>query len=148
MHKIRVYVDTSVFGGTLDEEFAKISNLFFKRVHEGNFVLLLSTETLRELVKAPDAVQAVWKNLPPEIRNFEPKTALTSGPDGLNHYRRLIEQISGLSGMLVDISVYMEILPEQYEPLAKLMTEKLPKLKPRPLKHDNGKIFGLKAAKI
>jgi len=30
-------------------------------------VVLLSTETLRELVKAPDAVQAVWKNLPPEL---------------------------------------------------------------------------------
>jgi hypothetical protein len=66
MHKIRVYVDTSVFGGTQDEDFAEISKLFFKRVHEGSFVALLSTETLRELVKAPDAVQAVWKNLPSE----------------------------------------------------------------------------------
>ncbi len=67
MHKIRVYVDTSVFGGTQDEDFAEISKLFFKRVHEGSFVALLSTETLRELVKAPDAVQAVWKNLPSEV---------------------------------------------------------------------------------
>jgi hypothetical protein len=66
MHKIRVYVDTSVFGGTQDEDFAEISKLFFKRVHEGSFVALLSTETLRELVKAPDSVQAVWKNLPSE----------------------------------------------------------------------------------
>jgi len=67
MHKIRVYVDTSVFGGTQDEDFVEISALFFERVHKGNFVVLLSTETLRELVKAPEAVQAVWKNLPPEL---------------------------------------------------------------------------------
>ena len=28
MHKIRVCVDTSVFGGTQDEDFAEISKLF------------------------------------------------------------------------------------------------------------------------
>ncbi|MHC4395842.1 MAG: hypothetical protein ACYS1A_09320 [Planctomycetota bacterium] len=38
MHKIRVDVDTSVFGGTQDEEFTKLSRLFFKRVHEGDFL--------------------------------------------------------------------------------------------------------------
>jgi len=49
VHKIRVYVDTSVFGGTRDAEFSEVSQRFFKRVHEGEFVLLLSTVTLREL---------------------------------------------------------------------------------------------------
>lgn len=49
MHKIRVYVDTSVFGGTRDAEFSEVSRRFFKRVHEGEFVVLLSTVTLREL---------------------------------------------------------------------------------------------------
>ena len=39
MHKIRVYVDTSVFGGTQDEDFAEISKLFFKRVHESLTIL-------------------------------------------------------------------------------------------------------------
>ena len=42
MHRIRVYVDTSVFGGTQDEEFADASNRFFEHVSQGRFVLLVS----------------------------------------------------------------------------------------------------------
>lgn len=67
MHKIRVYVDTSVFGGTRDAEFSEVSRRFFKRVHEGEFVVLLSTVTLRELEKSPDVIKAVWQSLPPEL---------------------------------------------------------------------------------
>jgi hypothetical protein len=65
MHKIRVYVDTSVFGGTKDDEFAEVSKLFFDQVGQGKFVVLLSTETLRELEKAPDAVKKIWRRLKP-----------------------------------------------------------------------------------
>lgn len=67
MHKIRVYIDTSVFGGTQDEKFIEPSQRFFKRVHKGDFVIILSNVTLRELVKSPDAVQAVWQSLPVEF---------------------------------------------------------------------------------
>ena len=66
MRKIRVYADTSVFGGTQDEEFTQPSRCFFERVQRGEFVVILSTVTLRELVKSPDAVQAVWQSLPVE----------------------------------------------------------------------------------
>jgi predicted nucleic acid-binding protein len=67
VHKIRVYVDTSVFGGTQDDEFSEVSRGFFERVHKGEFVVLLSTVTLRELEKSPDAIKAVWQSLPPEL---------------------------------------------------------------------------------
>ena len=67
MHRIRVYVDTSVFGGTMDEEFAEASNRFFERVQNVEFVVLPCTETLRELAKAPDPVRGVWKALPPQL---------------------------------------------------------------------------------
>ncbi|MCX7001254.1 MAG: PIN domain protein [Candidatus Sumerlaeota bacterium] len=33
---------------------------------KGDFIILLSTETLRELSKAPEDVRAVWRQLPPE----------------------------------------------------------------------------------
>lgn len=42
LHKIRVYVDTSVFGGTQDEEFAEATKAFFEGVEQGKFVLLIS----------------------------------------------------------------------------------------------------------
>ena len=63
MHRIRVYVDTSVFGGTQDEEFAEDSRRFFESVQKKEFIVLLSAQTLRELSKSPKAVQLVWQGL-------------------------------------------------------------------------------------
>jgi hypothetical protein len=42
MRRIRVYVDTSVFGGALDGEFRGPSERFFERVGLGEFVVLVS----------------------------------------------------------------------------------------------------------
>lgn len=64
MRKPRVYVETSVFGGTADEDFATASLMFFERVHRGDFVLLISQITLDELTGAPENVQQVLKDLP------------------------------------------------------------------------------------
>ncbi len=64
MHRIRVYVDTSVFGGTQDDEFVVESNGFFEQVRLGAYVVLLSDETQRELAASPEAVQDVWLDLP------------------------------------------------------------------------------------
>jgi hypothetical protein len=61
MRKIRVYVDTSVFGGTQDEEYAVASRLFFQRVSGGEFLVLLSAHTVDELMPAP---QQVLRDLP------------------------------------------------------------------------------------
>jgi predicted nucleic acid-binding protein len=63
MHKIRVYVDTSVFGGIQDEEFAAATEEFFRQVHQGAFVVLVSPLTTAELEKAPDRVRAVLREL-------------------------------------------------------------------------------------
>jgi len=65
VHRIRVYVDTSVFGGTQDDEFVVASNRFFEQVRLGAYVVLLSDETQRELADSPEAVQGVWLDLPP-----------------------------------------------------------------------------------
>lgn len=64
MRRIRVYVDTSVFGGTADEEFAVASRRFFNRVRRGEFMVLVSQVTLDELTGAPDEVQEVLRDLP------------------------------------------------------------------------------------
>lgn len=64
MHKIRVYVDTSVFGGVHDEEFAEASERFFERVRAGEYLVLLSQVTLDELLGAPENVRQVLGGLP------------------------------------------------------------------------------------
>ncbi len=64
MRKIRVYADTSVFGGTQDEQFAESSKRFFQRVRKGEFTLLLSVHVAEELLPAPEQVKHVLKHLP------------------------------------------------------------------------------------
>jgi predicted nucleic acid-binding protein len=66
MHRIRVYVDTSVFGGMHDEEFAELTNRFFQQVQEGRFLVLVSPLTLNELNGAPECVIDVLRQLTPE----------------------------------------------------------------------------------
>jgi len=66
VRKIRVYMDTSVFGGIQDEQFSDVSSRFFDRVHHGEYIILVSAETLAELARSPEAVQSVWQELPPE----------------------------------------------------------------------------------
>jgi len=63
VHKIRVYVDTSVFGGTQDEEFAESSKRFLERVMEGEYRLLISSITHDELESAPAEVRGIVENL-------------------------------------------------------------------------------------
>ena len=64
MSTVCVYVDTSVFGGTQDEEFTESSRRFFQRVRNGEFSVLISQVSLDELSLAPDAVRAVLGDLP------------------------------------------------------------------------------------
>ena len=66
MKLLRVYADTSVFGGCFDEEFAEESKAFFEDVRSGKFTLVVSATVLAELEKAPNHVQKVLTELPPE----------------------------------------------------------------------------------
>lgn len=62
--KYKVYADTSVFGGCLDEEFTEESIDFFQQVKAGKFSLLLSPILLAELQRAPLGVQTVLASIP------------------------------------------------------------------------------------
>lgn len=61
---LRVYADTSVFGGTQDDEFREPSRRFFEQVEAGDYVVLVSATTLRELSGAPDPVRNALADLP------------------------------------------------------------------------------------
>ncbi len=66
MRPTRVYVDTSVFGGVNDEEFAGPSRRFFEQVNNGHFILLISQLVLDELQPAPPAVKQVFETISKE----------------------------------------------------------------------------------
>lgn len=66
MKQLRVYADTSVFGGCFDEEFAEPSSKFFDLVRDGRFHLVVSAVTAEELSGAPEHVRAVLDRAPRE----------------------------------------------------------------------------------
>lgn len=54
--RLRIYADTSVFGGFFDEEFSEDTQLLWESFIQGAHRLVLSTLTLRELGQAPEEV--------------------------------------------------------------------------------------------
>ncbi len=62
--KRRIYTDTSVIGGCLDEEFRGPSVRLFERFRDGLDTLVLSALTLAELEHAPPGVLEVLQEVP------------------------------------------------------------------------------------
>jgi hypothetical protein len=56
---IRVYVDTSVFGGCLDVEFEEWSNKLIEEFKAGLRIPMISDLTLKELEEAPPDLRMV-----------------------------------------------------------------------------------------
>jgi len=54
------------------------------------------------------------------ILNYEPHTALFSGKDGINHYRRLIKQIETIKKPGQTITLIIESNPNQHQKLKQL----------------------------
>ncbi len=61
--KERIYIDTSVFGGYFDEEFAEHTIPLFDRLEKNEFTLLFSSVTQDELENAPEKVKELVKGL-------------------------------------------------------------------------------------
>ena len=62
---IRVYADTSVFGGVFDKEFKEPSKAFFKAIREGRFVLISSELVRQEIQAGPKRVQELFSDILP-----------------------------------------------------------------------------------
>ena len=64
MRRLRLYADTSVFGGYFDDEFSGDSRKLFTEIEAGRFLLVVSATTLRELRRAPQQVRQLITDLP------------------------------------------------------------------------------------
>ncbi len=62
---IKVYADTSVYGGVFDEEFAEASSAFFDLVRSGEYILYVSDVVNQELSVAPKKVNELFKKFLP-----------------------------------------------------------------------------------
>lgn len=82
---IRVYADTSVFGGVFDDEFNESSHAFFDEVRTGRFGLVISKVVIDELSNAPEHVQTHFQGLQGFVEVIDPsKDALELLRDYLN----------------------------------------------------------------
>jgi len=68
--KLRLYLDTSVFGGYFDKEFEKYTIPFFDRVFNSEFTVLYSTVTQDELINAPKRVKELVKRIKEKDTEF------------------------------------------------------------------------------
>uniref|UniRef100_UPI004055BAC8 type II toxin-antitoxin system VapC family toxin n=1 Tax=Candidatus Electronema sp. TaxID=2698783 RepID=UPI004055BAC8 len=60
---MKVYADTSVFGGVFDEEFSKDSRAFFEEAKKGKFELVISALVEEEVRSAPEQVQELFDEI-------------------------------------------------------------------------------------
>ena len=62
--QMRLYLDTSVFGGVHDEEFREESSRLIDSLYHKKFVVIMSDVVLKELNRAPDNVRDVVSKIP------------------------------------------------------------------------------------
>jgi len=67
---MRVYMDTSVFGGCFDVEFEEWSNRLMEEFRLGLKTAVISDLTLRELEDAPSNVKGLFEEIPKEHKEF------------------------------------------------------------------------------
>ena len=69
MKALRIYIDTSVIGGSYDSEFEKETKILFDKILIGEYRLVISDLTEKELTNAPKKVRTLLKDL--GILNYE-----------------------------------------------------------------------------
>lgn len=68
--KLKLYIDTSVIGGCLDEEFAEQSTVLIRGIRRGLHFAMISDLTRAELLTAPASVRMILDSIP--ARNIIP----------------------------------------------------------------------------
>jgi len=95
MRPLRIYIDTSVIGGYFDKEFEVETKLLFNKFIKGEYILVLSDLTKRELLNAPEHVKTLLKDL--EIKNSEEVQVTTETIELASDY--IAENVVGQTSM-------------------------------------------------
>lgn len=67
MKKLRVYIDTSVIAGCLDDEFSLESNQLMEAIKQEKFILLMSDIIVSELINASQSVKDILLSIPQRV---------------------------------------------------------------------------------
>ena len=66
MNTLRIYLDTSVFGGLWDKEFRDSTSILFNQIKAGKFNLVTSEVVEAEIEEAPPKVKQCFQELLPQ----------------------------------------------------------------------------------
>jgi len=78
----------------------------------------------------PYLSQKIYNEAMPDVKNFEPKSALLSDNNGLRHYEELFRQIKILDTRYKILNTIIEFSPEQKPMLQKLIKKHFPTARP------------------
>lgn len=74
----------------------------------------------------PYLSEKIYSDTEPDVKNFEPKSALLSGKLGLDHYEKLFQQVKEILSINDHCSLIIEISPEQKMRIIKIIKKYLP----------------------
>lgn len=83
---IKIYADTSVYGGVFDEEYTEASQAFFDLVRNGECTLCISEVVHQELSVAPEKVNELFQEF------FPVAQLIDIGPDALELQQAYISE--------------------------------------------------------
>jgi len=114
----------------VDKKIRFIKSDLLKTFIQNTKYKILNTELII-VANLPYLSEKIYSSTIPDVKNFEPKSALLSGPDGLAHYERLLKQIKLLSVhcSLSTVHCFLEISPEQKPKMERLIRQYFPKSK-------------------
>jgi release factor glutamine methyltransferase len=75
------------------------------------------------IANLPYLSSALYRSTKPNVQRYEPKSALVSGRDGLDHYRRLMSELTAINARGIKVSFFLEISPEQTKNLYHLFAD-------------------------
>jgi len=95
------------------------------------YSLLTTHYSLLILANLPYLSKKIYSSTPVDVKKYEPKSALISGTDGLNHYKKLFKQIKKIyvSCFMLNVTCFVEISPEQKPRIQKLIKIQFPEAK-------------------
>lgn len=96
----------------------------------------IQNTNLNILANLPYLSKKIYKNTALDIKKYEPRLALLSGTDGLNHYRKLLKQIKLLKNKYPELCITccIEFSPEQKLKISRLIKFNFPKSNSRFIK--------------
>lgn len=84
---------------------------------------LASYNELFVLANLPYLSDTIYRSTAPNVKRYEPKSALLSGKDGLDHYRRLMSELCAINRAGAKVNFFLEISPEQARKLPDLFAD-------------------------